>query len=103
MKILSIFVIVFSLFLSGCVTSYSPSTNVVDLDNIDFADVEMMKRGKSCSSYILFMGPLGSNRLFDATKDARIKKVKYVEKSFSAFPLVFLPIFSRSCIIAYGE
>ena len=102
MKVLSVFAIVFGLLISGCVTSNSPSVNSVDLANVDFSYIETMKKGKSCSKNIFFI-PIGSDQLLDATKDARIRHVKYVEKSFSGFPLLFLPIFSKSCVIAYGE
>ncbi|MFC1659192.1 hypothetical protein ACFL0U_01335 [Pseudomonadota bacterium] len=102
MKNLNIFAIVFSFFLAGCVISHSPSANVVNLDDIDFSSIETMKRGKDCTYNVLFI-PLGSPTLFDATKDARIRKVRYIEKSFSGFPLVFLPILSKDCVVVYGE
>ena len=89
--------------LSACGTTYSPAANVVNLDNIDFSDVETLKVGKSCSTRILVFGPMGGHRLFDATKDGRIRKVKYVETSYSAFPLPLVPLIDRKCTIAYGE
>lgn len=88
----------------ACVSKSSPSFNSANLDNLDFSDIETMKKGKACSARFLgLVGPLGSRTLLDATKDARIRKVKYVETSRSGFPLLLVPVVYKSCITAYGE
>ena len=101
MKIKS-FLVASVLLLSACGTTYSPASNVANLDNIDFSDVETLKKGKDCG-YMVLGFPVGDARLFDATKNRRIKKVKYVENSFKAFPLPILPVIYKHCVIAYGE
>jgi len=103
-KILVLFALAMTLFGNVACTTVSPAVNVATLDSIDFSDVETMKKGESCSVYVLgLFGPLGDSNLKDATKEARIRKVRYVEKTRGGFPMLTMPLIYKSCIVAYGE
>lgn len=105
MKRLSLlFALAAMMFGSAACTTTSPASNVAPLDSIDFSDIETMKKGESCSMFVLgFFGPLGDTNLKNATKDARIRKVRYIEKTHSGFPMLTMPLVYKRCIVAYGE
>jgi len=97
MKIGILFALV-TLSFAGCTAISTPVLNQVNLSESDFSKVDSMKRGEDCSSYVLFFGPFGSQSLRTAVRNGKISHVKAVDEEVSTYV-----VYSKSCIIAYGE
>ncbi|MCP3922556.1 MAG: lipoprotein [Desulfobacterales bacterium] len=93
-----ILVISLLFIVTGCSTVYSPASNNVNINEVDFSRIDEMKQGIACSYFIFGFGPFGETRLTQAIKNGSIKKVKAVEYENAAYPF-----YSKSCICVYGD
>ena len=88
------------LAVAGCSRAATPVGNSIDLENVDFQQVQKMKTGVACETvYLGFLGPFGDKSIIRATKKARIKKVAVVDNEADTF----LGLVNRSCLRVYGE
>ncbi|TGJ98210.1 TRL-like family protein [Leptospira langatensis] len=66
-------------------------------------DARILKSGKSCNNYsllnVLFYSG-GEGSIVEAAQKAGIKKIAVVDKSVFS---IFAPLFSRECVVVYGE
>lgn len=95
MKKLSLVVVCLALFGIGCTTVNHNVTNKIDATNVNFTT---MQKGEDCKYFALGVLPLTNKDIDVAAKKANIKKLKYVEHSFSYYVL-----YSKSCVVVYGE
>lgn len=85
--------------LSGCATAFVPSSvNTTNLESVNFADVETMRRGESCATTILGLFTQGDALVTDAAANGGISQVEIVEHKLSANLL-----FSQQCVIVFGR
>jgi hypothetical protein len=85
--------------LSACTAAFVPaSINTVDLTNLNFAEVDNMRRGEACATTILGLFTDGEAMITSAARNARISKVEVIEHKVSGNPL-----FSRQCVIVFGR
>ena len=83
----------------GCSIQNSPAINSVDLTKVDFSTAEAFKEGEACGVYILgLFGPFGDARIIDAVKSANIEKVSVVD-----YRSEYYVLFSKNCVVVYGE
>ncbi len=68
------------------------------VSNIDFQELETMKRGEACLYRVLYLIPVGDDSIITATANGGIGSVKYIgETGFWGIP------FSQSCTVVYGS
>ncbi len=94
MKKLAVLVISCLMFV-GCTAFNHNVTNRIDATNVDFTT---MRKGTDCKYYALGIIPLTNNDIDIAAKKANIRRLRYVENSFSYYVL-----FGKSCVIVYGN
>ncbi|RHX77744.1 TRL domain-containing protein [Leptospira yasudae] len=99
-----------TLVLSNCATSVFPalifnssSYHESGTPTQGPTDAKIVKSGKSCNNYSLlnylfYAGGEGS--IADAMKDGQIKKVAVIDKSTLG---ILGPVFSRECVVVFGE
>ena len=100
MNKLLIAVIGLAFLAGGCSTQNSPAINSVDLTKVDFSDAKSFKVGEACGIYLfgLFGHFMGDARIIDAVKSANIKKVSAVD-----YKGYYYLLFSKNCVVVYGE
>ena len=92
-------VIALAFLVGGCSIQNSPAINSVDLTKVDFSTAEAFKKGEACGVYILgLFGPFGDARIIDAVKSANIEKVSVVD-----YRSEYYVLFSKNCVVVYGE
>ncbi|WP_061235715.1 TRL domain-containing protein [Leptospira weilii] len=111
-KFISLIVISLAAFVvSNCATSIFPaaifnssSYHVSGNPTGGPTDVKILKSGKSCNHYSLFLLWFyysgGEGSIAEAMKDGQITKVAVVDKDTFG---ILGPIFSRECVVVYGE
>ena len=100
MNKLLIAVLVAALLAGGCSIQTSPAVNSVDLTKVDFSDAKSFKEGEACGIYLFgLFGPfMGDARIIDAVKSANIKKISVVD-----YRNAYYVLFSKNCVVVYGE
>jgi TRL-like protein family len=84
--------------LSGCATTYTPVLNNTQLNQIDFSRIASKKTGSDCVNWYFIFGPFGTMSIGNAAKNGGLKKVEFVDNSYSS------GFFKTSnCLVAYGE
>jgi hypothetical protein len=84
---------------SACTAAFAPATmNTVSLNDLNFAEVENMRRGEACATTILGLFTDGEAMVTTAARNGRISRVEVVEHKVSGNPL-----FSRQCVIVFGR
>ncbi|WP_082280901.1 TRL domain-containing protein [Leptospira kirschneri] len=111
-KFISLIVISLAAFVvSNCATSIFPaaifnssSYHVSGNSTGGPTDVKIVKSGKSCNHYSIFIlwsyYSGGEGSIAEAMKDGQITKVATVDKSTFG---ILGPIFSKECVVVYGE
>ncbi|MGJ4790274.1 TRL-like family protein [Leptospira koniambonensis] len=110
-KTIFLILISFSSFASfNCATSILPAAifgsaeyHVSGTPTGGPTDAKILKSGQSCNIYSLlnvFFYSGGEGSIIEAAQKAGIKKIAVVDKSVLS---VFAPIFSRECVVVYGE
>ena len=79
----------------GCSTFHHNTSNMVNATNVNFSE---MKKGTNCKYFALGLIPLTNDDIDVAAKQAKIKKLKFVEYSAGYYVL-----FSKRCVVVYGE
>jgi len=87
-----------ALFLAACAYGRTPVINTANIDQIDFSQIDSMKRGRDCSWGVLFLGPFGTQKVTNAVRRAGISKVEVVDYDIRSWIL-----FARSCVEVYGR
>lgn len=68
------------------------------VNNINFKELNSMKRGESCLFRVLYLIPFGDDSIITATRKGQIDNVTYIgETGFWGFP------FSKSCTVVFGS
>jgi len=98
MQIFKIAVLVISVSLASCTVRHTPIANT-DFEKIDFSQIRMFEKGKSCKRFFLGIIPLpfGQPSLINAVKDGKLRVVKVVDYESGFGFLVY-----KKCLIAYG-
>ncbi|MBR3511240.1 MAG: hypothetical protein IKN73_04235 [Alphaproteobacteria bacterium] len=68
----------------------------MDLTTVDWSAIN--KTGSSCQTNLFGIIPFGDNSLATAVKDAKIKKLSYVDTDYA----LYFPIMSRECTNVWG-
>ena len=85
--------------VAGCTAAFVPSSiNTTELANVNFTEVQNMRRGESCSTTILGLYTDGEAMVTSAARSAGISRVSVVEHKLSSNPL-----FARQCVIVFGR
>jgi len=83
---------------SGIYTSWKDRDPISRVDN----DVKPTKKGESCVTNILSVAVTGDSSIEAAKKEAGIKEVSFVDRTFTAVTLWF-PIYQKGCTIVNGN
>lgn len=87
------------LLASACSVRMVPAVNSVDTTSVDFSDTSAMRKGMSCQDFVFGFIPVGDEMsLFDAVKDARIRRVAAVEYDVTSYV-----VFAERCLVVYGD
>ena len=106
MKIKSLLLIAILAINASCIkqdlarnlsSSYSED-QAIGIRNIDFKDLESLKRGQSCTYKIFYLIPTGSDSVMDSARNGGIANVKFIGKE--GFWSV---LFSKNCTVVYGD
>jgi hypothetical protein len=84
----------------GCTGLITPAATTYPVNQeMDFSQLQTMKRGESCSTMILgIFGPNGDATVASAARVGGISRVRYVDNRIRNYLLWY-----RFCVVAYGE
>lgn len=78
-------------------TPYSEN-QAIGLPNIDFKNLDSLKRGQACTYKIFYLIPTGSDSIMDSARNADISNIKFIGKE--GFWSI---LFSKNCTVVYGD
>lgn len=76
----------------------TPSTNAI-VDN----SVAATKNGQSCVKNILGLVAWGDSSVEEAKRLGGISKVSYIDREFTNFNLIYIPIYAKGCTVVKGN
>jgi hypothetical protein len=84
----------------GCSAVITPAVTTYPVTgDVNFAELDTMKRGESCSLTVLgIFGPNGDASVATAARAGGIARVRYVDNRFENRIL-----WHRLCVVAYGD
>lgn len=85
---------------AGCAAVITPAATTFPVTaDLDFAELQNMKQGESCSLTVLgIFGPNGDASVAAAARAGNLTRVRYVDNRFENRIL-----WHRFCVVAYGE
>ena len=89
-----------AIFLStGCMLRSTPVVNSIDVSDVDWTNVDQMKHGSACATYLFgAIGIGGTTSLVRAVENAGITKVNSAGTRYKNWLIV-----SQSCVEVWGE
>lgn len=93
------FALLLALASTGCAFRTTPVLNTVDVSAVDWTNVDTMKRGQGCATFLFGFIPVGgSASMVNAVKDANVTKVNAVATNYKNYIVI-----AQSCVEVWGE
>lgn len=80
-------------------TSWKDRDPITRVDN----SISAAKQGEGCVTNILGLFAFGDSSIDTAKQEGNVRNISYVDRTYSSFGLIYIPIFQRGCTVVRGS